>query len=129
MPPIGDTLREARMRQRLDIVDVEERTKIRAKYLRALENEEWALLPGPTFVRTFLRTYAEAVGLDPHALVEAYRTQYDAGEEPEAAQQPLAATPRGGRPAAPGAPSDVARRAPRGRPVRSPCWAAPWCWS
>ena len=38
MPPIGDTLREARMRQRLDIVDVEERTKIRAKYLRALEN-------------------------------------------------------------------------------------------
>jgi len=100
MPPIGDTLREARMRQRLDIVDVEERTKIRAKYLRALENEEWALLPGPTFVRTFLRTYAEAVGLDPHALVEAYRSQYDDGEEPEAAQQPLAATPR--------------RRSPRG---------------
>ena len=100
MPPIGDTLREARMRQRLDIVDVEERTKIRAKYLRALENEEWALLPGPTFVRTFLRTYAEAVGLDPHVLVEAYRSQHDDGEEPEAAQQPLAATPR--------------RRSPRG---------------
>lgn len=94
MPPIGDTLREARMRQRLDIVDVEERTKIRAKYLRALENEEWALLPGPTFVRTFLRTYAEAVGLDPHALVEAYRTQQDDADEPESAR-PIAATPRG----------------------------------
>ena len=94
MPPIGDTLREARMRQRLDIVDVEERTKIRAKYLRALENEEWGLLPGPTFVRTFLRTYAEAVGLDPHMLVEAYRTQHDEGEEPEAQQPLAAATPR-----------------------------------
>ena len=39
-------------------------TKIRAKYLRALENEEWGLLPGPTFVKSFLRTYAEALGLD-----------------------------------------------------------------
>ena len=49
---IGDTLREARMRQHLDIADVEARTKIRAKYLRALENEEFGMLPGPTFVKT-----------------------------------------------------------------------------
>src|SRR6187200_2388917 len=94
MLDIGAQLRETRMRRRIDISEVEAATKIRAKYLRALENEEWALLPGPTFVRTFLRTYAEAVGLDPHALVEAYRTQSDDREEPEAAQQPLAATPR-----------------------------------
>jgi cytoskeleton protein RodZ len=69
MPGIGETLREARMRQRLDIADVEDRTKIRAKYLRALENEEFGMLPGPTFVKTFLRTYAEMLGLDPHVLV------------------------------------------------------------
>ena len=56
------------MRQRLDIADVEASTKIRAKYLRALENEEFGMLPGPTFVKTFLRTYAEALGLDPHLL-------------------------------------------------------------
>ena len=68
MPTIGETLREARMRQRLDIADVERQTKIRAKYLRALENEEFSMLPGPTFVKTFLRTYAELLGLDPHAL-------------------------------------------------------------
>jgi hypothetical protein len=68
------------MRQKLDIADVEERTKIRAKYLRALENEEWGLLPGPTFVKTFLRTYAEVVGVDPHLLVEEYRTQHEADE-------------------------------------------------
>jgi cytoskeleton protein RodZ len=83
MPTIGETLREARMRQRLDIADVEAKTKIRAKYLRALENEEFSMLPGPTFVKTFLRTYAEALGLDPHVLVEEYRAEHETGEEPE----------------------------------------------
>ena len=69
------------MRQRLDIADVEERTKIRAKYLRALENEEFGLLPGSTFARTFLRTYAEVLGLDPHVLVEEYRANYEDEDE------------------------------------------------
>jgi cytoskeleton protein RodZ len=81
VPNIGDTLREARMRQHLDIADVESRTKIRAKYLRALENEEFGMLPGPTFVKTFLRTYAEALGLDPQVLVEEYRATYESREE------------------------------------------------
>ncbi|MGI8750480.1 MAG: helix-turn-helix domain-containing protein [Thermoleophilaceae bacterium] len=117
MPPIGDTLREARMRQRLDVADVEERTKIRAKYLRALENEEWGLLPGPTFVRTFLRTYAEAVGLDPHVLVEEYRAEHDEEEDSEPQPQPLASSrglprvgaprPGRGRPRAPGPPGPI----------------------
>lgn len=71
------------MRQRLDIADVEERTKIRAKYLRALENEEWGLLPGPTFVKTFLRTYAEVVGVDPYLLVEEYRLTEEHSDAPE----------------------------------------------
>jgi cytoskeleton protein RodZ len=87
MPSIGETLREARMRQRLDIADVEMRTKIRAKYLRALENEEFGMLPGPTFVKTFLRTYAEMLGLDPHVLVEEYRANYEREDELEL--QPL----------------------------------------
>ena len=83
MPGIGETLRDARMRQRLDIADVEMRTKIRAKYLRALENEEFGMLPGPTFVKTFLRTYAEMLGLDPHVLVEEYRANYEREDERE----------------------------------------------
>jgi cytoskeleton protein RodZ len=87
MPSIGDSLREARMREHLDIADVESRTKIRAKYLRALENEEFGMLPGPTFVKTFLRTYAEALGLDPQVLVEEYRTTYEPREEAEHLQQ------------------------------------------
>ncbi|MBA2567065.1 MAG: helix-turn-helix domain-containing protein, partial [Thermoleophilaceae bacterium] len=73
MPPIGETLREARLRQGVDIAEVEQATKIRAKYLRALEAEEFDRLPGSTFVRTFLRTYAEYLGLDPQMLVEEYR--------------------------------------------------------
>jgi cytoskeleton protein RodZ len=83
MATIGDTLREARMRKHLDIADVEASTKIRAKYLRALENEEFGMLPGPTFVKTFLRTYAEALGLDPHLLVEEYRATYEPGDDVE----------------------------------------------
>jgi cytoskeleton protein RodZ len=83
MPGIGDTLREARMRQGLEIADMEGQTKIRAKYLRALENEEFSMLPGSTFVRTFLRTYAEKLGLDPHLLVDEYRARYEPSDELE----------------------------------------------
>jgi len=83
MPPIGETLRQARTRHELDIADVAERTKIRAKYLRALENEEFSVLPGSTTVRSFIRTYAELVGLDPHPLVEQYRVEHEAPEEAE----------------------------------------------
>ena len=77
MPEIGETLREARMRRRIDMTEVESATKIRGKYLRALENEEWELLPGPTFVKTFLRTYAEYLGLDARLLVEEYRQRFE----------------------------------------------------
>ena len=94
MPAIGDMLREARMRQGLDITDVEGRTKIRAKYLRALENEEWAMLPGSTFVKSFLRTYAEELGLDPHLIVEEYRAHHEEPDELEL--QPFSAPSRPG---------------------------------
>src|SRR6185436_5150179 len=77
MPEIGETLREARMRRRIDMSEVESATKIRAKYLRALESEEWELLPGPTFVKTFLRTYAEYLELDARLLVEEYKQRFE----------------------------------------------------
>src|SRR4051794_28719211 len=77
MPEIGATLREARMRARIDISEIEAETKIRAKYLRALENEEWSLLPGPAYVRSFLRTYAEALDLDAKLLLEEYKLRHE----------------------------------------------------
>ncbi len=91
MPEIGATLREARMRARIDVSEIEAQTKIRARYLRALENEEWDLLPGPTFIKSFLRTYATALGLDGKALVEEYRVNFEHPGEQEI--QPLS-TPR-----------------------------------
>jgi cytoskeleton protein RodZ len=82
---IGSLLRETRIRNKIDITTVEDATKIRAKYLRALENEEWILLPGPTYVKTFLRTYAQFLGLDPHLLVEEYSARFEEPEELEVA--------------------------------------------
>src|SRR5258707_4433560 len=83
MPEIGAMLREARMRERIDISEIEARTKIRAKYLRALENEEWDLLPGPTYVKSFLRTYAEALDLDAKLLVDEYKLRHERLSEVE----------------------------------------------
>jgi hypothetical protein len=80
------------MRARIDVSEIEAQTKIRAKYLRALENEEWDLLPGPTFVRSFLRTYAQALDLDAKALVDEYRMNYEQPSELE--HQPVMSPPR-----------------------------------
>ena len=85
MADIGSLLRETRIRNKIDITTVEEATKIRAKYLRALENEEWVVLPGPTYVKTFLRTYAQFLGLDPHLLVDEYSARFEEPEDLEVA--------------------------------------------
>jgi cytoskeleton protein RodZ len=95
MPEIGATLREARMRARIDVSEIEAKTKIRAKYLRALENEEWSLLPGPTFVKSFLRTYAQALELDDKAIVEEYRRHHE--RPSEAMLEPIVSTPQSKR--------------------------------
>ena len=65
------------MRARIDITEVETRTKIRAKYLRAIENEEWDLLPGPVYAKSFLRTYGDFLGLDSRMLVDEFRRRYE----------------------------------------------------
>src|SRR2546423_7716970 len=83
MAEIGSNLRETRIRKKIDITTVETATKIRAKYLRAIENEEWSLLPGPTYVKTFLRTYAQYLGLDAHLLVDEYAARFEEPEELE----------------------------------------------
>jgi hypothetical protein len=95
MPEIGTMLREARMRAGLDISEIEAETKIRAKYLRALENEEWGLLPGQTYVKSFLRTYSERLGLDAHLIVEEYKLRHETPSEFEL--QPVRPPARRGR--------------------------------
>jgi transcriptional regulator with XRE-family HTH domain len=73
-PGIGATLREARNRRKLDLSEVEAAIKIRPRYLSALENEEWDVLPGGAYTRGFIRTYAAYLGLDGDRLADEYRS-------------------------------------------------------
>ena len=73
---IGTTLRQARERRQLGLDRCEAETKIRARYLRALEDEDFDVLPGPTFVRGFLRSYASHLGLDGQLFVDEYNSRH-----------------------------------------------------
>jgi cytoskeleton protein RodZ len=92
---IGNSLREARLRQGLDLARVEDDTKIRAKYLQALEDERFDVLPAETYVKGFLRTYAEYLGLDGQLYVDEFNSRFAASEEPLVASAPPARRPRG----------------------------------
>jgi len=89
---IGNSLREARLRQGLEIPRIEAETKIRGKYLRALEEEQFEVLPGETYVKGFLRTYADFLGLDGQLYLDEYNSRFAAAEEVSLAQS--AASPR-----------------------------------
>ena len=71
------------MRAKIDINEVETRTKIRAKYLRAMENEEWDLLPGEVYARSFLRTYGDFLGLDSRQLLDEFRRETESPSDHE----------------------------------------------
>jgi Helix-turn-helix domain len=75
---VGTILRRARNRREVELSEVEAATRIRLRYLRAIEDEEWDVLPGGVYTRGFIRTYASFLGLDGERLVEDYR----AGVEP-----------------------------------------------
>ena len=78
---LGSSLRDARERKRLTFADLEQATKVRAKYLRYLEDDDFAALPGPTYVKGFLRVYAEALGLDGQLYVDEYASRFLQGDD------------------------------------------------
>jgi hypothetical protein len=78
---IGNSLREARLRQHLDFPELEQTTKVRAKYLRALEEEKFEQLPAPTYVKGFLRSYADALGLEGQLYVDEYNSRFVTGDD------------------------------------------------
>ena len=90
---IGNSLREARLRQHLDFPEIEQATKIRGKYLRALEDEQFDVLPAQTYVKGFLRSYAEYLGLDGQLYVDEYNSRFVVGEEDTPAR-PRRSAPR-----------------------------------
>ena len=79
---IGNSLREARVRQQLELTEVEQATKIRGRYLRALEEESFDALPAQTYVKGFLRTYADYLGLDGQLYVDEFNSRFGDGDEP-----------------------------------------------
>jgi cytoskeletal protein RodZ len=78
---IGGSLREARLKRGLTPADVQKAIRIRDRYLQALEEERWELLPGDAYVKGFLRTYADYLGLDGSLYVDEYNARYAHPEE------------------------------------------------
>jgi cytoskeleton protein RodZ len=78
---IGNSLRDARLRRDLDFPELEQGTKIRAKYLRALEEENFEQLPASTYIKGFLRAYADYLGLDGQLYVDEYNVRYGSGDD------------------------------------------------
>lgn len=78
---IGEILKTERESKGLSLADIEEETKIRAKYLQALEEENYAEIPGKAYCMGFLRNYARFLEIDPNPLLYQYRTQVK-NEEP-----------------------------------------------
>jgi cytoskeleton protein RodZ len=88
---VGPTLREARKRREIELSEVEEATRIRPRFLRAIEDEEWDVLPGGVYTRAFIRTYAAYLGLDGDRLAEDYRREVEGaggGREPGVERAP-----------------------------------------
>jgi Helix-turn-helix domain/RodZ C-terminal domain len=79
---IGGSLREARLKRGLTPADVQKAIRIRDRYLQALEEEHWELLPGDAYVKGFLRTYADYLGLDGNLYVDEYNNRFAQHEEP-----------------------------------------------
>ncbi|HEY0391673.1 MAG TPA: helix-turn-helix domain-containing protein [Solirubrobacterales bacterium] len=107
--PIGNIFREARNRRKIELAEVEAATRIRVRYLRAIENEEWDVLPGGVYTRGFIRTYASFLGLDGERLAEDYRKSVE-GSRRSPMPEPAAAS--------------SARLPPRRWPVLRASWIA-----
>jgi hypothetical protein len=82
---IGSSLRAAREQRQLELPAIEHATRIRAKYLRALEEERFDVLPGTAYAKGFLRTYADFLGLDGARFVDEFNERFAPDELPEAA--------------------------------------------
>jgi cytoskeletal protein RodZ len=70
---LGSLLRTSREERHIDLDAVVKETKVRRHYLEALENEEWEKLPSQVFVKGFLRSYAEFLGLDKETVLDYYQ--------------------------------------------------------
>ena len=87
---LGQTLRAAREAKGWDLARAERDTRIRTRYLVALEQGDYRDLPSPVYTRGFVRNYAQFLGLDPERCLDLYRTE----ATPDEAPRPAVAPPR-----------------------------------
>jgi cytoskeletal protein RodZ len=87
---IGSSLREARERRGLSPEDVQKAIRIRDRYLNALEEERWELLPGEAYIKGFLRTYADFLGLDGNLYVDEYNSRFAGHDDQQLVPQQFA---------------------------------------
>jgi cytoskeletal protein RodZ len=80
MSDLGQLLRIARIERRISLEDLQESTKIRKRYLEAIEEGNYKILPGNFYVRAFIKSYAEAVGLDPNEVLNMYQNVIPAAD-------------------------------------------------
>lgn len=78
MSKLGEALQNARMEKGISLDELQRETKIQKRYLRAIEEGDYSQLPGRFYARAFMKSYAEAVGLDPDELFEEH-----SGETPD----------------------------------------------
>ena len=97
---LGEVLRTAREARDVDLARVERDTKIRARYLQALEDGDYAELPGAVYTKGFLRNYGAYLGLDTEYLVDLYRLESSqpTSEKPTVPQPPRPISTRRSRP-------------------------------
>lgn len=89
MSDLGQQLKEARLARGLSLDDVQEVTKIRKRYLEAIEAGDYKVLPGSFYVRAFIKTYAEAVGIDPEELLAEHSQHVPATASEQQTMEPV----------------------------------------
>lgn len=94
MKTVGQLLKSARQKQSYQLHDIEKATKIRTKYLDALENDEYAKLPSGTYAKGFIKNYAQFLNLPVDTLLAVFRRDFTEDERghviPRSMVRPLA---------------------------------------
>jgi len=80
---LGALLKREREEKRLSLTQISQQTRVRPRFLEAIENEEWDLLPTPALVKGFIRTYARVLALDEGRIVELYGEEARTDDFPE----------------------------------------------
>lgn len=107
MPTLGEALRQKREERGITLSEISESTKIGTRFLKAIETDNFSVLPGGIFTRSFIRTYAKQVGLDEEEAIALYQQQVTGHEsapipeissssispQPEIVEKPFAPRP------------------------------------